>query len=369
MIFTRRAKMLRGISCLPAFVKEESAQASRVTKTLKTKASQQPSPQRRARSASVRSSLGVLNLQNSGAFCVPAVRSACSRLGWQPMSMEKALRTLVEELEQDRSLRASRNLRRRSAALGDLEVCLSVAQLKGTTLHQRAKSICAELESINFRLYNSIRREIQQGAGREILREWMSDWNDPCAHRDRNGYDYLDELVSGILQLEEPSPEVIRLDSEMVAYQPTPARHIFDFINRVVLTERDSLIDLGSGLGHVTLIASVCASARCIGIELEPSYVECALKCAQSLKLTKARFIQGDVRAADLYEGTVFYLYTPFVGTILRDVLRGLRLQSRCREIRIATFGPCTPIVAEEHWLVLNGPLTPDRVAIFLSRS
>jgi len=285
------------------------------------------------------------------------------------MSMEKALRILVEKLEQDRSLRTPRILRRRGEALDDLEACLSVAQLKGTTLHQRAKSIYAELESINFRLQNSIRREIQQGAGRETLLEWVSDWNDPATHTNRSGYDYVDELVNGILQLEEPSPEVVRLDSEMIAYQPTPARHTFDFINRAVLTEHDSLIDLGSGLGHVALIASICTSARCTGIELEPSYVECARKCAQSLKLTKARFIEGDARAADLCEGTVFYLYTPFVGTILRDVLHALRLESRRREIRIATFGPCTPIVADEQWLSINGPLKTDRVAIFLSRS
>jgi hypothetical protein len=284
------------------------------------------------------------------------------------MSMGKALRILVEGLEQDRSLREPRNLRRRSEALDALEGCLSADQQNGTTPHQRAKSIYAELESINLRLCESVRREIEQGAGREILVGWMPDWNVPANFTNRRGYDYLDELVSGVLQLEEPSPEVVRLESEMVAYQPTPARHIFHFINRVALTEQDSLIDLGSGLGHVALVASICTSARCMGIELQPSYVECARKSTHSLKLANARFIQGDARAADLSQGTVFYLYTPFVGTILRDVLRLLREEATCREIRIATFGPCTRIVAEEQWLSINGPLTPARIAIFHSR-
>jgi histone methylation protein DOT1 len=139
-----------------------------------------------------------------------------------------------------------------------------------------------------------MRREIQQGAGKEILLEWMTDWNDQANFTNRIGYDYLDELVSGILQLEEPSLEGVRLDSEMVAYQPTPARHIFDFINRAAPTERDALIDLGSGLGHVVLIASICTSARCTGIELEPSYVEGAQKSAHLLNLNNARFIQSD---------------------------------------------------------------------------
>lgn len=284
------------------------------------------------------------------------------------MSIGDALRNLVEKLEQDLSLRDLRNLRRRSEALDDLDACLAVDQQNGTALHQRAKDISAKVESINFKLYKSIRSEIQRGTGREVLLEWMPDWNDQATFKDHIGYDHLDELVSGVLQLEEPSPEVVRLDSEMVAYQPTPARHIFDFVNRATLTERDSLIDIGSGLGHVALLASICTSARSTGIELEPSYVECARKCAQSLKLTNARFVQGEARKADLSQGTVFYLYTPFVGTILRDVLHLLRLESRKREFRIATFGPCTPIVAEEQWLSASGALTPDRIAIFHSR-
>jgi trans-aconitate methyltransferase len=153
----------------------------------------------------------------------------------------------------------------------------------------------------------------------------------------------------------------------MVPYQPTPARHIFDFVHRTALTERDCLIDLGSGLGHVTLMASICTRARCIGIELEPSYVDCARKSAHSLNLNNATFIQSDARAADLSGGTVFYLYTPFSGAILRDVLNSLQHQAATREIQVCTFGPCTPVVAEERWLTVVGPLESGRVAIFRS--
>ncbi|HEY6386106.1 MAG TPA: class I SAM-dependent methyltransferase [Candidatus Acidoferrum sp.] len=149
------------------------------------------------------------------------------------------------------------------------------------------------------------------------------------------GYDYLDDLISGVLQFEEPSAEVVQLEHEMVPYQPTPARHIFDLIGRTALTERDFLIDLGSGLGHVTMLTSICTSASCSGIELEPSYVDCARKSARSLNLNNVRFVQGDVRAAD---GTVFYLHTPFIGRILRDVLNLLRKEADRREIRICTL-------------------------------
>jgi len=116
-------------------------------------------------------------------------------------------------------------------------------------------------------------------------------------------------------------------------------------------------------------MVSICTNASCTGIELEPSYVECARKSAQSLNLNKVKFIQSEVRTADLSGGTVFYLYTPFSGAILRDVLNSLRNEAVRREIRICTFGPCTQVVAEEQWLSAVGPLQTERIAIFDSRN
>ena len=116
-------------------------------------------------------------------------------------------------------------------------------------------------------------------------------------------------------------------------------------------------------------MASICTGANCTGIELEPSYVDCALKSARSLKLNNVAFIQRDVRAADLSGGTVFYLYTPFTGSILRDVLNSLRGEAARREIRICTLGPCTRVVAEQPWLSVTGALEAERIAIFRSHA
>jgi hypothetical protein len=284
------------------------------------------------------------------------------------MPIENTLVSLIERLEQDRSLNEPQHLRQRVAALDDLDACLPDGQPIGTALHHRARAIYAELESVNSRLYKAIRQDIQRGAGGGMLLEWMPDWNGAANLMNCRGYDYLDELISGVLQFEEPSAEVVQLESEMVSYQPTPARHIFDLIGRTALTERDFLIDLGSGLGHVALMASICTSASCTGIELELSYVDCARKSARSLNLNNVRFVQCDARAADFSAGTVFYLYTPFIGNILRDVLNSLRQEAVKREIRICTFGPCTQIVAEEQWLSVNGALEANRIAIFRYR-
>jgi hypothetical protein len=286
------------------------------------------------------------------------------------MSVDHALVSLIGELEQDRSLDEPGHLRQRFKALDALDAYLQDGpngQPILTAVRHRARAIYSELESINFRLYEDIRRDIQRGAGAGRLLKWMPDWNGASVLINCKGYDYLDELVSGVLRFEEPSAEVVPLEAEMVAYQPTPARHIFDLIGRTALTERDFLIDLGSGLGHVTLMASICTSARCTGIELEPSYVTCARQSARLLNLN-VRFMQGDARAADLSDGTVFYLFTPFSGTILRVVLNSLRQEAARRAIRICTIGPCTRVVAEEQWLSVIGVLDADRIVVFRSR-
>jgi hypothetical protein len=104
------------------------------------------------------------------------------------MSIEKSLAGLIATVEQGRSLREPRNLLQYGEAFDDLDACLAVYQVNGTALHQRAESVSAAVESINFRLCPSIRREIQLGAGNE----WMPDWNDPSNFTNRSGYDYLE---------------------------------------------------------------------------------------------------------------------------------------------------------------------------------
>ncbi len=289
-----------------------------------------------------------------------------------------ALRSLVVELERDRSLREPDRLRWRIEALDRLEAYLLGGHLPAlgaqsidAGICHRAKALAARLEAANFELYGAIRREIQRGAGPDVLLPWVNKSGrgyDTAGLAQGEGYDYLDELILGVLQFAEPGVGVVPLEAGMVFYQPTPARHIFDLIGRTALTCGDVLVDLGSGLGHVPLLASICTSARAIGIEREPAYIDCARRSAQGLNLNNVTFLRQDARTADLSAGTVFYLYTPFVGTILRSVLDSLRREAARRQIRICTFGPCTPSIAEEQWLEATGTLAADRIAVFYSR-
>ncbi len=285
-----------------------------------------------------------------------------------------ALDMVLKELEQDRSLHKPDQLRRRIEALDRLEACLFRTPNQGgdteSALYRRAQVLIADLEAVNRNLFQSIRHKIREGGGDGGLYEWAtlsSEEGRPLDQLNGVGYDYLDVLVSDILQFDDPGEEVAPLAPEMVFYQPTPARHIFDLIRRAAFGEHDVLIDLGSGLGHVSLLTAICTPARCIGIELEAAYVAGARHSAQALNVTNATFVQQDVRSADFSTGTVFYLYTPFTGTILRDVLDMLKREAASREIRLCTLGPCTPIVGKESWLTAIDSRDIDQVAIFRS--
>jgi len=218
----------------------------------------------------------------------------------------------------------------------------------------------ATLEHANRTLYRRLREAIAQGREREALLPWAAPATDNTPT-----YDYRDALLSGVLDLPEPGDNIGALEPEMVHYQPTPARRIFDLLDLCRLQANDVLVDLGSGLGHVPLLAAICTGARSVGIEREPAYVHSAHQAAVALKLEHANFVCQDLRDSDLSEGTVFYLYTPVMGGLLRELLDRLEAEAKRRPIRICSLGPCTHVLAQAPWLRVAYPPHEHRIALF----
>jgi hypothetical protein len=232
----------------------------------------------------------------------------------------------------------------------------------------RADALQAQLETENLAVYESIRAAIRRDAGRFDLLAWLRHAPHDTIDALDDGYDHRDEILAGVLQLAEPEATRVAPTAEMVFYQPTPARHVVELIQRTRLDSDDVLVDLGSGLGHVPIVASMCTGARSIGVEIEPAYVACARRAAESLKVERVTFVEADATTVSLDEGTVFHLYTPFGGGMLRAVLDALRAQACLREIRVSALGPCVRTVAAEAWLQCDGDVRPDRISVFRSR-
>ena len=282
---------------------------------------------------------------------------------------------LIAQFEADASLFEPDRLRRRMEVLEQLDAWFGDADVQPSAepnharIVGRAKALRGELESANAAIYHSIRDQIQQGLSLSQLLQWIQlCGDDQGAPAPGLGYDHLDELISGVLQLREPA-DVHQPEPEMVFYQPTPVRHILRMIQISGLSESDTLIDLGSGLGHVPILAAILTGARSIGIEVDSAYVASAGDCARNLGLDRVTFIPQNAGDADLSTGTIFYLYTPFTGETLRTALRKLQRESAHRAITVCTLGPCTHAVAKERWLSANAMPDPDRIITFRSRA
>ena len=244
---------------------------------------------------------------------------------------------------------------------------VEIDTLDAAGLARRARWIRDRLETSNREFYEAIRDQVRRGAGRLALRPWtrLSREQAEASHGMR--FDFRDDLICGLLQLEQPQGGPLKSEPEMVFYQPTPARHIFNLIGLSALTAEDVFLDIGSGLGHVPLLISICTDARAIGIELEGAYVERARQCAEWLNLDRVRFFEQDARVADYSTGTVFYLYTPFSGAMLQGVVDRLKQEAASRQIRVCSYGPSTSVIAREPWLSATSVPDADRITVFRS--
>lgn len=238
-----------------------------------------------------------------------------------------------------------------------------------TALHARAHALYAAFTRINEQMFQRLRTQIAAG-NCDHATLWQTFLRNSAPHpTDDLQYDSLDVLVNGIVRAEAPPEEPAALEAEMVGYQPTPMRLVLDMVQRAQLGSGDVFYDLGSGLGHVPIVVSLLSGARAVGIEVDPGLCAYARRCATALSVNTVEFRNEDARTAAFAGGTVFFLYTPFRGTMLRTVLDRLHMEAEQRPIRICTYGPCTATVAQQRWLASTDHDPAAHTAIVLFES
>ncbi len=265
------------------------------------------------------------------------------------MSAPDSIRQRLRQIADDASLLEERSFVARSEAIDELEF------------------VRARLEQVDAALFDRLRQEIRSGPLRgtallECIRTFVPPLDSPDGR-----YDHLDTFMTGLL-LRHPLPdESPSRENDMVFYQRTPSRVVLELIERAQMTPDDVFYDIGSGLGEVTVLTNLLTEATTKGVEYEPSYCEYARQLVRDLNLRRIEFLNADARNADFSDGTVFFLYTPFVGGMLQEVLHRLRTASSVRRTRIFTYGPCTSEVAQQDWLTPIGPdpLRTDQLAEF----
>jgi hypothetical protein len=290
----------------------------------------------------------------------------------------------IQAIEQTRALYEEASFGARVAAIDRIEfhVLDRIAGLQGRhpagaewahALQERAEQLRDRLEALNQRLFEGFRARIRSGScsGARLRRqlERVAGSAPDRKGQDEPGYDTLDLFVNGLLCVDAAPGETRAREPEMVFYQPTPARVVLELVERAGLGREDVFYDLGSGLGQVAILVGLLSQARVKGIEFEPAYCSYAQRCASGLNVPRVEFINVDARHADYADGTIFFLYTPFEGQLLGEVLDKLRVEPLRRPVRVYTYGPCTLEVCDQGWLrcLDRDALQPYRLAAFTS--
>ena len=225
-------------------------------------------------------------------------------------------------------------------------------------LAQQAERIETRLRQADAELLHGLRCRIRRGDYtpndlRQVFNRYTRYQPGRMGQMHR-GYDDLDALIQGLIWT-EPDPDILQSRHvDMIPYEPTPARVILDLVDQVSLSAEDVFYDLGSGLGHVAILAHLITGATSIGVEIEADYCLHAEHRAVALGLSKLHFLNLDARHACYADGTVFFMYTPFTGEILSAVLDILARKALCRPMIVCTYGACTFEVLGQPWLRLR---------------
>jgi hypothetical protein len=143
----------------------------------------------------------------------------------------------------------------------------------------------------------------------------------------------------GIAQLATPQP-IGRAPPgpDLVGYHASGVAPIVRALLEVPVLPDDVVVDLGAGLGKVVMLVRLLTGATARGIEIQPELARRAREAAARLDID-VEIVDADVRDVDLSDGTVFFLYLPFTGPVLVEVLRRLESVASRREIVICTLG------------------------------
>ena len=295
------------------------------------------------------------------------------------------IRSDIEAIEKSTALYEEKNFASRVEAIDYIEFKV-IDRIEGLLrtnhppaelipLKQAAESVKQQLEAIDVALFQRLRADIRMGgcsgtAFKALVEDYVRPDASGSRPHDGIGYDSLDLFINGLLLTQALPSETKPREPEMVYYQQTPARVIFELAEKAHLTGDDVFYDLGSGLGHVPILVNLLSGAPARGIEFEPAYCDYARACAAGLNLSRVEFINADARAADYAAGAVFFMYTPFRGQILHDVLAKLERESQSRRVRLFTYGPCTHHISQQSWLTPADQhgAHADKLGVFVSR-
>jgi precorrin-6B methylase 2 len=116
-----------------------------------------------------------------------------------------------------------------------------------------------------------------------------------------------------------------------VVWVPTPEALVEQMLRMARVTNRDFVIDLGSGDGRTVIMANQKFGARAMGIEYNPDMVELSKRNAEKAGVgDKVQFMKADIFEFDFSKATVITMYLlPGINIKLRPKILAMRPGTR----------------------------------------
>jgi SAM-dependent methyltransferase len=154
--------------------------------------------------------------------------------------------------------------------------------------------------------------------------------------------------TEALVFLGELDPDAIGPSLEFAThYEPTPVAQAEALLDASPLDpSRATFVDLGAGMGRVVMLAARRRFRAVIGVEISPALVEIARENLASLRdparvVRDVKIVRADAAAYAFPRGDlVVFLYNPFRGPVLDDVLVNLRASGEAREIVLLYHTP-----------------------------
>lgn len=147
-----------------------------------------------------------------------------------------------------------------------------------------------------------------------------------------------DEFIERLLGVRFLPVTMKGLGDELVPYVPSGIDAIREALQQARVGDGDTFVDLGSGCGKVTMLANLLTGARATGVEMQPELAAFARARAEELGAEGVSFINSDARDS-LPAASVYYLYLPFTGQVLDEVMAQMQQHAQQAPVRVCALG------------------------------
>ncbi len=147
-----------------------------------------------------------------------------------------------------------------------------------------------------------------------------------------------DAWVDELLGIDASPLDAPDLPRGAVPYLACGVDEIVAMVRAVPLRVDDVLVDLGSGLGRVLVLAHLLSGATARGVEIQAHLAAAATACCAALALERVSTVCADAADVEL-DGSVFFFFAPFNGALLTRVLERVQRVAARREIVVCAVG------------------------------